>query len=58
MSIDLANVTFVDREAMEFLCSAKAKNIAIQNCPSYVVRWIQQERLCGASGDEPHSPTK
>ena len=45
-SLDLANVTFVDREAMEFLCSAKARNIAIENCPSYVVRWIQQEGLC------------
>ena len=49
MSIDLANVTFVDREAMIFLCSAKAKNIAIENCPSYVIRWIQQERLCSSS---------
>ena len=45
-SLDLANVTFVDREAMVFLCSAKARNIAIENCPSYVVRWIQQEGLC------------
>ena len=55
MSIDLANVTFVDREAMVFLCSAKSKNIAIENCPSYVIRWIQQERLCGSS--EETSPT-
>ena len=51
-SLDLANVTFVDREAMVFLCSAKARNIAIENCPSYVIRWIQQERLCGAAGDD------
>ena len=49
VSLDLANVTFVDREAMVFLCSAKARNIAIENCPSYVIRWIQQERLCGNS---------
>src|SRR2546422_8471162 len=48
-SLDLANVTFVDRDAMVFLCSAKARNIGIENCPSYVVRWIQQERLCGSS---------
>jgi len=48
VALDLANVTFVDREAMVFLCSAKAKNIAIENCPSYVIRWIQQERLCAA----------
>jgi ABC-type transporter Mla MlaB component len=48
-SIDLANVTFVDRDAMVFLCSAKSRNIAIENCPPYVIRWIQQERLCGPS---------
>jgi ABC-type transporter Mla MlaB component len=47
VSLDLANVTFVDREAMVFLCSAKSRNIVIENCPSYVIRWIQQERLCG-----------
>jgi len=50
-SIDLANVTFVDRDAMVFLCSAKSRNIAIENCPSYVIRWIQQERLCSSSDD-------
>jgi hypothetical protein len=49
VSLDLANVTFVDREAMVFLCAAKSKNIAIENCPSYVIRWIQQEKLCGPS---------
>src|SRR2546421_9474119 len=53
VALDLANVTFVDREAMVFLCSAKSKNIAIENCPSYVIRWIQQERLCGSAGADP-----
>ena len=51
MSIDLANVTFVDRDAMKFLCSAKSRNIGIENCPSYVIRWIQQEGLCNQSGE-------
>ena len=51
VSLDLANVTFVDREAMVFLCSAKARNIGIENCPSYVIRWIQQERLCSGSSE-------
>ena len=51
VSLDLANVTFVDREAMVFLCSAKSKNIVIENCPSYVIRWIQQEKLCGPSSN-------
>jgi hypothetical protein len=49
-SLDLANVTFVDREAMVFLCAAKSRNIAIENCPSYVIRWIKQEGLCNPSG--------
>ena len=53
VSLDLANVTFVDREAMVFLCSAKSRNIVIENCPSYVIRWIQQERLCGPAGETP-----
>ena len=53
ISLNLANVTFVDRESMVFLCSAKAKNIAIENCPSYVTRWMQQERICGPSKEYP-----
>jgi ABC-type transporter Mla MlaB component len=56
IALDLANVTFVDREAMVFLCSAKSKNIVIENCPSYVIRWIQQERLCGGASN-PSSET-
>lgn len=42
-ALDLANVTFVDREAMEFLTAAKSRNINIDNLPSYVTRWMQQE---------------
>jgi hypothetical protein len=49
VSLDLANVTFVDREAMMFLCSTKSRNIAVEYCPSYVIRWIQQEGLCNKS---------
>ena len=49
IALDLANVTFVDREAMVFLCGAKSKNVAIQNIPSYVIRWIEQEGRCGSS---------
>jgi anti-anti-sigma regulatory factor len=52
VALDLSNVTFVDREAMFFLCSAKSRNIAIENIPSYVTRWIEQERRCGSSRHE------
>jgi hypothetical protein len=40
---DLTNVTFVDRTAMEFVRATKLTNIKIENAPSYVKRWIQQE---------------
>ena len=44
VALDLMNVTFVDREAMEFLRRAiSGKKIAIENIPSYVTRWIEQE---------------
>ena len=43
LTLDLRNVTFVDRTAMEFLCRAKSKKIKIENSPSYVTRWIEQE---------------
>jgi hypothetical protein len=43
VTLDLRNVTFVDRPAMEFLRRAKSNNIRIQNTPSYVTRWIEQK---------------
>ena len=56
VALDLANVTFVDRDAMGFLCSAKTRKVAIENIPSYVIRWIEQERICGSSQPEPEKP--
>ena len=52
VALDLSNVTFVDREAMVFLCRAKSRNVAIENIPSYVTRWIEQEGRCGSSPSE------
>jgi hypothetical protein len=44
VALDLMNVTFVDREAMEFLRRAMSrKKITIENIPTYVTRWIKQE---------------
>jgi len=43
VALDLRNVTVVDRAAMEFLRRAKSKKIRIENTPSYVTRWIEQE---------------
>jgi len=46
--LDLSNVTFVDRTAMEFLRAVKSRNIKIENLPSYVARWIKQETSNGS----------
>jgi ABC-type transporter Mla MlaB component len=42
-SLDLADVTFVDRAAMLFILCARNRNVVVENCPSYVNRWIEQE---------------
>jgi anti-anti-sigma regulatory factor len=52
VALDLENVTFVDRDSMGFLCSARSRNVSVENIPSYVIRWIEQERICGASDPE------
>jgi len=43
IALDLKDLTFVDRTAMEFLSKATSRNISIENTPSYVRRWIEQE---------------
>ena len=53
IALDLSGVTFVDREAMEFLCGARSRKVSIENIPSYVIRWIEQEGRCGSSHPKP-----
>ena len=48
VALDMSNVTLVDRDAMMFLCGAKSR-VAIENIPSYVLLWIEQEGRCGSS---------
>ena len=45
--LDLSHVTFVDREAMKFLCGTESRDIVVDNVPPYVTRWIEQESRCG-----------
>ena len=49
--LDLADITFVDRAAISFLCVARSRNIAIQNAPLYVGLWMEQENCKGALAD-------
>lgn len=48
-ALDLLNVTFVDRPAMEFLRVAQSRKIKLENLPSWVRRWMQQEGGNGAT---------
>ena len=41
--LDLKEVTFADRAAVQFLASAEAAGIRIVNCPRYVRSWITAE---------------
>ena len=52
VALDLSNVTFVDRDAMVFLCGVRSRRIPIENIPSYVMRWIEQEGRCGSSSHD------
>ena len=42
-ALDLINVSSVDRPAMEFLRAAHSRKIKLDNLPSWVKRWIEQE---------------
>ena len=52
-ALDLLNVTFVDRSAMEFLRAAQSQKIKLENLPSWVNRWIQLEAGNGTSSFKP-----
>src|ERR1700749_3779812 len=53
VTLDLANVTFVDRAGMMFLRGVKSANVAVENTPSYVTRWIEQEGQRGPAHSAP-----
>ena len=44
VTLDLRNVTLVDRAAMRFLAEAESAGTRIVNCPGYVRRWIVAEK--------------
>ena len=43
VTLDLKEVTFADRAAVQFLARAEAAGIRIVNCPRYVRSWIAAE---------------
>src|SRR5262247_2538899 len=44
VTLDLQDVTLVDRTAMQFLAEAEIAGIRIVNCPGYVRSWIGAEK--------------
>ncbi|MGB6691950.1 MAG: STAS domain-containing protein [Terracidiphilus sp.] len=42
VTLDLAEVKLVDREAIRFLAACETRGIGLEHCPSYVRRWIEQ----------------
>ena len=44
ISLDLEEVTLVDREAVGFLARCDLENIRLENCPAYIREWIIAER--------------
>ena len=44
VTLDLQNVTLVDRAAVQFLAGVEATGIRIVNCPGYVRTWIAAGR--------------
>src|SRR5262249_21290895 len=44
IALDLQDVALVDRPAVVFLSSCRARGIALQHCPAYVREWIAGSR--------------
>ena len=44
VTLDLQNVTLVDRAAVQFLGRVEADGTQIVNCPGYVLTWIAAEK--------------
>jgi hypothetical protein len=40
--LDLKDVTLVNQDAVEFLTRCEANNIALQRCPGYIRKWMEQ----------------
>jgi anti-anti-sigma regulatory factor len=42
VSLDLREVTLVDRDAVTFLARCEAERVKLTNCPAYIREWIDQ----------------
>jgi anti-anti-sigma regulatory factor len=44
ISLDLEDLTLVDRDVVSFLRRCEADGIELKNCPAYIREWITGER--------------
>jgi hypothetical protein len=44
IALDLKEVTLVDRNAVKFLSQCQENSIALENCPSYIRKWIDEDK--------------
>jgi hypothetical protein len=44
ITLDLKELTLVDKDAVSFLMRCEADNIQLKNCPAYIREWIRRER--------------
>jgi anti-anti-sigma regulatory factor len=42
--LDLKDVTLVNQDAVDFLARCQRDGITLENCPSYIQKWIEQVR--------------
>jgi ABC-type transporter Mla MlaB component len=60
VTLDLQNVTLVDRAAVQFLANVETTGIRLVNCPEYVRTWIAAETQPAATDSgagQPGVPT-
>ncbi len=43
LTLDLQDVTLLDRDAVKFLARREADGIQLENCPAYIREWMEQE---------------
>ena len=41
ITLDLQDITLVDRDAVKFLAHCEAQRIKLENCPPYIREWIE-----------------
>jgi hypothetical protein len=44
MLLDLQDVGAVDREAIGFFVRCQADGVNLENCPSYIRKWMEREK--------------